>query len=95
MVAGTAKFVPCGVSANMAPMSTAPAGSAGAPALLCVTETEVACASAPAGTTSCAPPGPSSVPPAAAMLIVTLADDGPSSEPPQAASAASARQAGR
>ena len=72
IVAGTAKVVPCGVSANIAPMSAAPGGSVGAPPPPCATVTEVAWFSAPAGTTSCEPPGPSSVAPAAAMLIVVL-----------------------
>ena len=92
IVAGTAKAVPCGVKANSAPTSTPPPGSAGAPAPLCVTVTEVACATAPGGTTSCVPPAPSSVPPAAVTLRVTPLDEGASSEPPQAASARVAKR---
>src|SRR5688572_26485961 len=67
-VTGTANVVPCGVNANIGPKLTTPAGSGGAPALVCSIAIGVACASAPAGTTTSAPPL-LTVPPAGPMPL--------------------------
>src|SRR4051812_40441704 len=56
-VAGAAKAVPCGVNANIGPSDVLPGGNAGAPAPSWAIVMVVGCASAPAGTTSCAPAG--------------------------------------
>jgi hypothetical protein len=81
-IAGVANPVPCGVRAKVSPSTRLPGGSGGAPLDDVEMESLVAVASAPAGTTTCEPAGPATVPPAASILTPS------SSEPPQAASPA-------
>src|SRR5688572_31840610 len=63
-VTGTAKVVPCGVNANVAPIGVIPLGSGTALAAICVIAIGVLTASAPGGITTFVPFGPFTVPPA-------------------------------
>ena len=78
-IAGTAKVVPCGVSKTISLTLATPAGNAAVPAPPGAMVSAVGCDSAPGGTTRREPFGPSSVPPAAPMVIVTAAGGSASS----------------